>query len=121
MTRIERIKKEIAAATEGPWQSSGCSVSTMRPDNSSIAVTWRRGWKTAQPLENAGNNATFIAHGRENIPWLVKMVERQAELIRDARAIILPKGYSNAEIIAAYVQIWSEKERALLAELEKEE
>ena len=90
MNRIERIKQEIEAGNY--------------PENDN---------------RRAADRKIAESHYWENMPWLVKMVEEQAELIRDARAIMLPKGYSNAEITVSYVQNWAEKERALLAELEK--
>ena len=48
--RLEEIRSRAEAATPGPWE---------------IGVTY-----------NHGRNATFIAHAREDIPYLLAEVER---------------------------------------------
>ncbi len=90
MTRIEGIKKRYEAATK---------------------VTWRKGWKPAQPLKNASNNAVFIAYGREDIPRLVEVVE-QAELIREVARLPCTCAVTEGKCM-------SDRARSMLAELEE--
>jgi predicted metal-dependent phosphoesterase TrpH len=101
--RLEEIRKRAEAATKGPWESKCRSVGNEGndpawpekdflqfhvrwTDGSEVEVvgpkevTWGRG-------DFYGRDADFIAHAREDIPWLLSELERMDALYRSAMKI----------------------------------
>lgn len=66
--RIETIRKRAEAATPGPWDAGLRSVCGEAFGEEGL---WE--WFGASPREH---DADFIAHAREDIPWLLAEVER---------------------------------------------
>lgn len=110
MNWLEEIDARAEAATEEPWEVTGISITTLRPDNSTIGATWRKSWTTGQSVEDSINNATFIAHARHDIPRLLDMVKRMKEALE---IYADPADFYDEET-------FNEKTRALLTELEKQ-
>lgn len=89
MTRLQEIKERCEKATPGPWTGP-------RYANDSIYAKHHHGTeravaKTFLQTCCAGNdevsfpyweNAEFIAHSREDIPWLVSQLEKAIELAK---------------------------------------
>lgn len=98
MTRIEEIKERIEAATDGPWEL-GERITTI------IAGPHRTYIGECQSDPQGEANFQFITHSREDMPWLVKMVD---EMIKHLEHHAELKNY------------WARKTRALLAKLEGE-
>lgn len=88
MSRLDEIRKRTEAATEGPWKNDGwdnfnpdtleaCCVVEFPKDIVAVFVnadgcdTWEEARST-----NAANDADFIAHSREDIPYLLGLVDR---------------------------------------------
>ncbi len=102
--RLEEIRRREEAATPGPWESKCRSVGNEENDpawpetdflqfhvhgtdgsEDEVAgpkeVTWGRG-------DFYGRDADFIAHTREDIPWLLAEVERLEGVANEASNII---------------------------------
>lgn len=106
--RLREIEERVNAATPEPWvwQEVGDG-----PENRQRMFLGARGrhyghvLKITWPelLEDA--NAEFIAHAREDVPWLLAelaSVRAQLEQIRDGwRADLRARGYTEIEIEAA--------------------
>ena len=83
MTRMDDIKGRMEAATEGPWRAGlqwtpGAGVGVLsaksRHDNEDVfASCCDHG---AEPTD-----AQFIAHARQDIPWLVERIEAVRSLV----------------------------------------
>lgn len=75
--RLAEIRSRAEAATPGPWQSE-CEgdLVTAGPLSLTLAdFTWRRKPNPA--------DAPFVAHARDDIPWLLDLVQQQARVIAD--------------------------------------
>lgn len=73
--RLAEIQARVNAATEGPWRTREHDPD----DRSDVLTAWHdpedaRGYWVI--CEHAGPDAEFIAHAREDVPWLL------AELVR---------------------------------------
>lgn len=82
MGRIDDIKRRAEAATEGPWEEHNWDVME-KPHV--VAPSEHDGKKHCDghfdvPL--TPEDADFIAHSREDIPWLVKGLEALAEYMK---------------------------------------
>lgn len=116
--RIQEIQKRCDTATPGPWIYSEVA-SAIWADRTSLDVVVAADWGG---IEISKSDAAFIAHAREDIPFLLsqlaerdKEIERLRELAdaeRDGRCVVLPckvgdtvdRLFSHNEIIA----IWEE-------------
>lgn len=93
-TRIEQIKKRAEKATTGPWSidprhhSQNQSIRRQEADVhvdggrliSSVRITvWRQGQRDARP------DAAFIAHARNDVPWLLERMGEAADVIKKCR------------------------------------
>lgn len=68
--RLDEIEKRAEKATKGPWTPTQTGIVQ-------TAHTTRDVWH----IPYAAEDISFIAHAREDIPWLVAEVKRlQAEL-----------------------------------------
>jgi hypothetical protein len=80
MSRLEEIKARVEKATDGPWQlvyrSDGFGAFKGR-----MPVAWFHGTTGDSVTERP--NAEFIAHAREDIPWLI--AQKEADMAEIAR------------------------------------
>lgn len=84
MTRLEEIKKRCEEATEGPWFDDRTTKAIKVSAESSafsrgkfnIATYPTRTNQSLVSHQEWEGNAKFIAHSRQDIPWLVVEVER---------------------------------------------
>lgn len=84
-TRLEAIRERMAKATEGPWRAAE-DVSIGRPR---VLGPQKRNGKFGviaifpmlQKLGIVKADAEFIAHAREDIPWLLATLQTQAATI----------------------------------------
>jgi len=77
---LEPIKAREAKTTNGPWWYDGITFIFTKIARSDQMVAEPRGFGADLPL---GDNAEFIAHAREDVPALVREVERLRGLISD--------------------------------------
>ena len=71
MSRLEEIRKRYEAATPGPWETQSTSISGER-----LLITEKHGTFSTRSVQMRAKDADFIAHSREDIPWLVEIVEK---------------------------------------------
>ena len=121
MTYLEEVKARYEAATEGPWRGvenadyvppvKGLEkhrqflldgVSPGKQDHIASIYSFR-----------TEEDSAFIAHSREDMPWLVKMVERQAKLLKRACA-----WWPEKSSMDDTRPDWVDDARSLLVELE---
>lgn len=118
MTRIEEVKARYEAATDGPWTYAWIQAEGVVIQSGIDSVDLTSIPRPQEPYfyvcrDAYGEpNGQFIAHSREDIPWLVKMVERQAVLSREMFGLI------DETLWPLGVKKWVEKTQALLKELE---
>jgi len=67
MGRLSEIKQRVEKATKGPWETE-----TANP----VTFVNSPGGKIAYATVDRMVNAQFIAHSREDVPWLILEVER---------------------------------------------
>jgi hypothetical protein len=88
MPRLDEIKARCDAATEGPWGVEidggillGKAYRIVAGEKTIIHEgRWQDGISYGDMTHE---NATFIAHAREDIPWLIAEVERLSALCAD--------------------------------------
>lgn len=92
MSRLDEIRAREQAATNGPWEAYDdwydgplCAVRTSVGGTeghvASTAVD-----PTRDSYDSERSNAQFIAHAREDIPWLLATVERLTHELRQAKS-----------------------------------
>lgn len=93
------IEARAEAATKGPWDTLGGNlVRAIAADRelavpifrSEAPVDWHKNKRLTHPVfvrayRDEVNNATFIAHAREDIPALIAEVRRLREELREVR------------------------------------
>ena len=72
LRRIEEIKARAAKATPGPWRADGQFV---RPVHDSPQYV-ECGHLEKSWTEETFANAQFVAHARQDIPWLCRLVRK---------------------------------------------
>lgn len=72
MTKIEAIKERKNAATEGPWE--GGYYPNRRKPNLYITAN-------GELLDNLAANLTFIAHSRQDMSYLVDLLEKMLPIV----------------------------------------
>lgn len=84
MTRLDEIREREKKATKGPWKADGKIVRPISEEikrRAPIAMT-----DCSHGIGQAGvsdeNNADFIAHSREDIPYLLERLEAAEEALR---------------------------------------
>ncbi len=80
MSRLEEIKERVKKATKGPWESSENlgDHSVQGPDGPVAAVTYAY---AEGPISLDECDAEFIAHARDDIPWLLEHLKEAREVI----------------------------------------
>lgn len=83
MTKLEAIKERAAKATPGPWVRDGTLLLSGIEEVDLRGPTYDDWYtvKSSRPDEDAD----FIAHAREDVPWLVGEVERLQALLGKIR------------------------------------
>jgi len=84
MSRLEEIKLRCEKATPGPWEYDGINNILTVPSGSE-----EDGYVspfTAYLGELKGKDIKFIAHAREDIPWLLTEVERLYDNLNSSNA-----------------------------------
>ena len=85
--RLDKIRARAEAATPGPWVAHGNTVEQVKTGGHQVVGTKLTGPKymTYERLTTKNEDATFIAHSREDISYLLAEVERlRAALEGDA-------------------------------------
>lgn len=129
MGRIDEIKKRCEAATPGPWSDIW--------DAGAREWTIRRGphqtphWLVMSHVRKRDTeDFAFIAHAREDIPWLVAEVERLRTIERLAReyvdttercAELLRENLGSDLVPAEHDAEWGEPYKALREALKRGE
>jgi hypothetical protein len=89
MTRIQEIQERLDNTIPAPWHRIGFEISKPEVD----IVTWSYAelppaeWEDAD--ERAGRVLDFIAHARDDIPWLLEQVAVLEKALETAPAMIL--------------------------------
>lgn len=79
MTRLEEIRKRYEAATPGPWEVKGYRPYDTEGPNAPPIL---RAGPVDVRNDNMKADADFIGHSREDIPWLMEMVEKQERALK---------------------------------------
>lgn len=82
MTRLEQIRARVDAATEGPWEvvpaeDAYVSASVRAAGGTLMSFGGGSAYEESAGLEPSGEDLSFIAHARADVPWLL---DRVAEL-----------------------------------------
>jgi hypothetical protein len=111
LERLQEIRARAEKATAGPWEvdPSDCgarwSIGSSEHDIA-LASQLIGDSREGQPLRTA--NAAFIAHAREDIPWLLAKHERLATEHAHLRALLKPNGRT---VLAEVSDLFTEHER----------
>ena len=113
MTRLAEIQARANAATEGPWRANDNGKGTVY-DGRNIGVCSM--WAVRRPAD-----AVFIAHAREDIPWLLVRVQELEGELRLANEEIRIREESQIPVIPRAAQRdlerankrWNDAEREL--------
>ena len=85
MTRIEEIRARLEAATPGPWEFSNSS--DVRESKGEFrAPNPHNGFMLVGPWTNDAD-AAFIAHSREDVPFLLAEVTKLRAIIEEAKTL----------------------------------
>lgn len=84
MGRIEEIRERESKATRGPWRVVDGRSFGVQSSDKNIASCFRR------------DNEVFIAHAREDIPFLLVEVERLNDVVKATHALI---DFASREVI----------------------
>jgi hypothetical protein len=68
-TDLDAIRYRAAEATEGPWEADGSEVYSVATGRAWVAETLK------DPSVQAEADATFIAHAREDVLFLLDLVD----------------------------------------------
>ncbi|MFE7106581.1 hypothetical protein ACFU98_35075 [Streptomyces sp. NPDC057575] len=80
-TRLTEIEARAVAATPGPWQNDQAEIHQGMPDAPDIWVAWIGEALNIDDLPQSNNNARFVAHAREDIPFLLaELRQRDADI-----------------------------------------
>lgn len=86
--RLVEICVRERAATPGPWEPYARDVTYTGFDDEDCFL----GWEVHGPEEayrgrfKRGHDANFIAHSREDVPWLQELVGQLQERVRELEA-----------------------------------
>ena len=114
--RIEKIRQRAEAATQGPWRAYGNTVEQENTGCHQVVGTELTGvgYMAYERLTTKNEDATFIAHAREDIPYLLAEVER----LRAALTLACRDGWSDGESATTH---YIEKSTEWLATTEGDE
>ena len=80
MSRVDEIKARFADATNGPWTyksvDEGFVLKYMEVVDDDVIIA-----QVEAPFSNNAEDGVFIAHAREDVPWLVAKVEKLWEML----------------------------------------
>ena len=89
--RLKAIEERAAKATSPPWEPDpdGTTIRLSAPDpqhrGRQVCSTESRPTMSMMS-QNQAHNANFIAHARDDIPWLLAKVREQEEELYDLRS-----------------------------------
>lgn len=98
--RLEEIQRRVDAATEGPWDSASSHlVRVLKGDlavpifRSEAPIDWHKNKRLTNAVMRRAyadevTNAAFIAHAREDVPYLLALLTRQQEEIERLREAV---------------------------------
>lgn len=69
--RLSEIRARADAATPGPWESHGSSIVRPAGRKRNVAECWQQVGEGGEVLYPARENAAFVAHSREDVPYLL--------------------------------------------------
>ena len=108
--RLEEIRSRCEAATPGPWEiclGSGNRVCTgikADGDNGTVFIAdCLPDYALSTAEKDHRGNMNFIAHAREDIPFLLAELDRLralAEADRDGRCVVLPNPLTATDVEA---------------------
>lgn len=84
MTKIEEIKNRLDATTPGTWSFSLPQQTLLcDPPRNSIQVQTEGGffYSNGEEMQMSRADIEFMAHAREDVDYLLKLVEKIAEAI----------------------------------------
>jgi hypothetical protein len=85
-TRLDEIRKRVEQATPGPWERSDFAHAVDDTfEVKSRGKLYQNGYPSLVASEADRRDANFIAHAREDIPWLIAEVERLQMELAEAR------------------------------------
>jgi hypothetical protein len=86
MTRLEEIRKRCDEASEGPWKAHPGGPVGGRDEWRFIGPVIGHGWIDNDSVYCEPEDAEFIAHSREDIPYLLAIVKNLRTELRLAEA-----------------------------------
>lgn len=83
--RLSQIKRRYEEATPGDWQRAETPHANwiVTKDRRLICDVHPEG-RRLPPLVGKGNNADFIAHARQDVPWLIEQLAQAMERVQRA-------------------------------------
>lgn len=117
MDRLSEIRARCDAATPGPWDIGGIRKNLIQTANAPFCeVCTVRGGSSFQEIDGQQkSNAAFIAHAREDIPYLLSEIERLKQANK-----ISEDAWDGCALDAAEAQIAVLTARAEKAEAERD-
>lgn len=105
--REAEIRERERAATGGPWKASGCAIFSEHPTED-LAIYDEGGHTEA--------DAAFIAHAREDIPYLLSALDSEREAQLAAEALLKfdgghLDGMFGETASCSYVEAWNPRNR----------
>ena len=89
--RVEQIRARVDAATSGPWAVD--ALQGGRVD--SIVSTTLGDLRWVEVARSVDADTAFIAHSRDDIPWLLNQLAEQAATIERVAAVHRPVPYGS--------------------------
>lgn len=87
MTTIDAIKARCEAATPGPWRAIERGNSVMSHGVVTVAYDGLPQQNVCAGISPKTGNAAFIAHAREDIPYLLEQIESLTAQLSDEKVV----------------------------------
>lgn len=75
MNRLEEIKRRCEAATDGPWELTDANEGMKNLVASGNVIVTSRLYRCLPYGLEDDYDSEFIAHSREDLPWVIDMLE----------------------------------------------
>lgn len=82
--RLEEIRKRVEAATKGPWQCDEVPGYKIYDQSGHIVHNTGPHHDLSHGMTFCCRNASFIAHAREDVPFLLAEIEKRDEVLKEA-------------------------------------
>ncbi|MBY6273548.1 MAG: hypothetical protein CW346_15230 [Bacillaceae bacterium] len=79
--RLREIEERVSKATPGPWEAYGVGGIHMDGTSDGYSVMTAAGKRLHSPYMTQAD-ADFIAHAREDVPWLLSLLREREEQAR---------------------------------------